>query len=534
MSVTVSLAPPVPELETLVGVGQVIADAPDLAAAVHGIIPLLDRALGVRRGSFAPIDPNTGVVKGWIAHGFEDETILHRHHVLADRLAQQVVATGELVVVEDVLAPPAWYDHAPVACAPEETPLAVLSAPVFVEGAVGGALSVEMDRADPEALAGVGHVLRVAATMFGHAVRLHTTVADLEEARSEAEAILASMPNAVVTMDLSGRILSLNAAAGRMLGVRSDHAVYRPYGTALGSHRGLVRVIDSILAADPGQSSTDLTIFPPDGPPIPASLVWSWLRDRAGEVRGIIVTLQDRSELRRLERQVHRAQRLAALGTMAAGIAHEVRNPLAGIRGAAQLARKRVGDDERLQTYVDLIHTESERLDAIVEQLVRFARPQKAQRHPASLREVAEHALSLVRPQAGEAHVECSLHEPEAVPQVRVDSHQLTQVFLNLFLNAIQAMPDGGALTVRVLTDSGPQPGQRMAVVEVQDCGCGMDRQTQDKLFTPFFTTKPTGTGLGLAIAHRIMEEHGGGLDVISLPGEGATFYVSVPMEAAG
>ncbi len=529
MRATSPAAPPA-ELDALATISHLVGRSHDLTATFHSVMDVLAAAFGMERGTLSLLDPETNAVTIRIGHGLDHQAIGRGHYALGEGITGRVAATGQPTVIPNIYDEPEFLNRTGARPADHDTPIAFLCVPIFLDGKAVGVLSADKPTADAALLARDLQLLDIVGAILSQSMRLHSTVAELEAVKSEADAILSSMTNAVIAMDDMGRITSLNPAAERMFGVRAASALQRSYTKVFRNHGGFTRLLDAIIGTDPDQTSADLTIFPPDGEAIPASLVWSRLRDRAGEARGIIVTAHDRTELRRLERQVRRAQRLAALGTMAAGVAHEVRNPLAGIRGAAQLAGKRVGDDGKLREYVQLIMTEVERLDGIVEQLVRFARPQRPERLPASLAEVAEHALSLVRQQAERAGVTCVLKEPVPVPQVDIDVHQLAQVFLNLFLNAVRAMPDGGRLTVRVVTDTGPRPGQRVAVAQVQDSGGGIDRQTLDKLFTPFFTTHPDGTGLGLAIAHRIMEEHGGGLDVASAPGAGATFYVSIPM----
>lgn len=525
-----SSAAAVRELDALATISHLVGRSHDLADTFHSVMDVIGDAFGMERGTLSLLDPETNAVTIRIGHGLDDEAIRRGHYSLGEGITGRVAATGEPCVIPDIYEEPEFLNRTGARPDATEVPLAFLCVPVLMEGRVIGVLSADKRAAHPRGLERDLQLLDIVGGILSQSMRLHSTVAELEAVKSEADAILSSMTNAVIAMDPMGRVTSLNPAAEQMFGVRATRALHTAYDRVFRGHGAFTRLLAAIINTDPDQTSTDLTIFPPDGEAIPANLVWSRLRARTGEPRGIIVTVQDRTELRRLERQVRRAQRLAALGTMAAGVAHEVRNPLAGIRGAAQLAGKRVGHDPKLTQYVDLIMSEVERLDGIVEQLVRFASPQKPSRKRASLRDVAEHALSLVRRQAEQVSVACAAEEPTPVPAVSVDTHQLTQVFLNLYLNAIQAMPDGGRLTVRVLLDSGPRPGEQVAVAQVQDTGNGIDRRTLDKLFTPFFTTKAEGTGLGLAIAHRIMEEHGGGLDVVSAPGAGSTFYVSVPI----
>jgi signal transduction histidine kinase len=210
---------------------------------------------------------------------------------------------------------------------------------------------------------------------------------------------------------------------------------------------------------------------------------------------------------------------------MAAGVAHEIRNPLGGIRGASQLLARE--SDERTREFLDVIVREVDRLDHTVEQLLDLARPMNTERAATDVEEVVDRALAVVNPQLEEAGVSIEKKTPSQPVQALADASQLTQVFLNLFLNALQAMPGGGTLSVTIGQQT--TAGSRATVVEVTDTGQGMSQQTLEYLFMPFYTNKEKGSGLGLSISHKIIEEHGGMIDVKSEEGKGSTFVVSLP-----
>jgi two-component system sensor histidine kinase HydH len=194
------------------------------------------------------------------------------------------------------------------------------------------------------------------------------------------------------------------------------------------------------------------------------------------------------------------------------------------------LARK-VKDKRELKDFLDVIVREVDRLDRTVAQLLDFARPAKADVAPTDIGEIIERALDLLKSDIKKSGVKVRKKLEAGLRPISGDAAQLTQVFLNLFLNAVQAMPEGGALKINARENAGFGRGQVPAVVvEINDTGCGMSQQTLEHLFMPFFTTRETGTGLGLAISHRIVEEHGGAIDVVSEEGKGSTFIVSFPV----
>jgi two-component system sensor histidine kinase HydH len=245
-------------------------------------------------------------------------------------------------------------------------------------------------------------------------------------------------------------------------------------------------------------------------------------------------------QIRMLRRHLHlqqeavRQERLAALGGMAAVLAHEIRNPLGAIKGLAQfLGEKQAADPPQVEQ-VEMTHTiaqEATRLERLVNDLLSYARPRPPDRRPTTVPGLLGEVLRLVRPAAEAAGVACRLDVPEAVPPIAADPEQLKQLFGNLALNALQAIPKGGRLTFVVRSPDG-KAGQRRAVeVAVDDTGAGIPEADLSRIFEPFYTTRTKGTGLGLAICKQIVEAHGGGIRVARTGPEGTTILVTLPVE---
>jgi two-component system, NtrC family, sensor histidine kinase HydH len=245
---------------------------------------------------------------------------------------------------------------------------------------------------------------------------------------------------------------------------------------------------------------------------------------RLAEVAGLAaVALSNIAEFRRLED----AHRLAALGAMAAGLAHEIRNPLAGIKGAAQyLKAERLEDDAK--DMLDVVIHEVDRLNVVVSQFLEYARPFDLQRAPDHVNAIASHILQVLRAQGVPTNVQVIEDLAPELPALAVDRGRIAQVVLNLCQNALQAMPNGGTLTVRTRKRPARHGGEVLELA-VADTGTGITAEALDQLFVPFFTTKETGTGLGLAISQRIIQAHGGEIEVQNRPGRGATFIVTLP-----
>jgi signal transduction histidine kinase len=236
----------------------------------------------------------------------------------------------------------------------------------------------------------------------------------------------------------------------------------------------------------------------------------------------------------KLYQQMKEKDRLAALGEMSAGLAHEIRNPLAAIKGAIQyLDPKKLPAEDR--EFLEIMVEEVNRLNGVVTQFLDYSRPLKPSMAPTDVNEVLEKTFKLLEPEVpGGVRLEVEL--AEWVPRVQADAEQLKQVFLNLALNAFQAMPKGGRLSVstRVARDElafWREGARRADVVEVRfrDTGPGVPEEARDSIFVPFYTTKENGTGLGLAICQRLVKAHQGSIVVRSAPGEGAEFLVSLP-----
>jgi signal transduction histidine kinase len=251
-----------------------------------------------------------------------------------------------------------------------------------------------------------------------------------------------------------------------------------------------------------------------------------------GVAASLGVTLQNSQVYERMKER----ERLAALGQMAAGLAHEIRNPLGSIKGAAQYLQP-VGQadaDPGTKEFLDIIVEEVDRLNKIVSQFLDYARPYRGDQKPLDVNEVVRRTLQLIEKDAAGAKVEIVSALFDGLPPVRADAEQLRQVFLNLSLNALQAMSQGGRLQVSTSLRRSTRRGAAAAFLEIRfrDNGVGIPANDLKSLFIPFFTTKEKGTGLGLPISQRIIENHGGTIEVRSQPGSGATFTVLLPIEA--
>ncbi len=358
------------------------------------------------------------------------------------------------------------------------------------------------------------------------------------------EGILRTLGSAVVAVDASDRIAYVNPAAESLLGTSAALLLYRPADQVL-----VMRGGESLL---PPSSSLDamgeVDLLLPDGRIVTVDVRVSRMEDAEG---GLVAILTDRTELKRAEVSTRRKERLASLGELSAGVAHEIRNPLAGIGASAQLLRARLGTDENHGRLIELILDEVARLDRIVESMLQFARPPEPRLRLAPLGDVLDRALGLLAEEAETSGVRIETHAEHEIPQIWIDPDQIEQVVLNLARNALQAMEEsGGSLTLTVRRVSRPRyirvrngrrredrggvqsadgPLQDWVELELRDTGHGIPPEELDRIFNPFYTTRKHGTGLGLAISEAIVREHGGMITVQSMPGHGTTVLLDLP-----
>jgi signal transduction histidine kinase len=233
---------------------------------------------------------------------------------------------------------------------------------------------------------------------------------------------------------------------------------------------------------------------------------------------------RDREKAR--QAQLAHTEKMAAVGTLAAGVAHEVNNPLGGILTCIENVRTNLEDREMLERYLELIHDGLKRIEHTVANLLDFSRERKMELAPTSINHSVQHVLELAKYQLRQGRIDVHSELDPAEPFVMADQFQVDQLFLNLVLNALQAMPDGGRLTLRTLQKKG------MVLAEVHDTGVGISAEMRERIFDPFFTTREVGegTGLGLTVSDSIATSHGGTMEVESTPGKGSVFRVSFPM----
>jgi PAS domain S-box-containing protein len=334
--------------------------------------------------------------------------------------------------------------------------------------------------------------------------------------------ILQASMDGLITLDSSGRIASWNRGATAIFGLEPAKALGRPVEDFLPPSR--IREMPSSMTSNTGTRQFEVSLEREGSGPI--DLLVSRTEIVRGEARGASLVLKDVTELKRLEQDLASAENLAELGRLAASVAHEIKNPIAGLRGAMEMmSGVHQPGDPRFAVFQEAL-AQMRRLDSLVKDLLSFAKPVATRREPTPLGLVVEACMPFVQPSASEAGIRLLVGGDPELPEVLADPQQLQQVFVNLLLNAVQATPRGGA--VRLSSER----RQGHLAVSVTDTGCGIKPETMASIFKPFFTTKHIGTGLGLSIVQRIVNAHGGRIEIQSEAGAGSTFTVLLPIAA--
>ena len=354
------------------------------------------------------------------------------------------------------------------------------------------------------------------------------TLTGLQAVELQLAGIIHSAMDAIITMNDAQQIVQFNKAAEKMfgcpardaMGTSIDRFIPERFRAVHGNHVKSFRqtaVTDRRMGALGSISGVRAN---GEEFPIEASIS----QFRKGEDRFFTVILRDITERKRLEQQLHQTERLAELGTLAAGMAHEIGTPMSVILGRAEYLMRKTTDDATKQGLTTIV-AQVERITKIMRQLLSFARRKPIERRSLAVSPVVHDILDVVQERLEQQGIQLEVDVESVCPHVFADRDQMGQVILNLVMNAIQAMPDGGDLTVTLTSDT------KHVHLAIADTGCGIPRDHVPKVFTPFFTTKGVGegTGLGLSVVHKIVQEHEGSISVESEHGKGATFTISLP-----
>ncbi len=357
-------------------------------------------------------------------------------------------------------------------------------------------------------------------------VRLLAATQSLASLRALHERIVESIRSGLVTTDLKGRIYTFNKAAEEITGYAAESVRGKDASIFFGEMKD--HIADSVRASDTGEVSPrfETDCFTSEGMRLRLGFSISPLFSEFGKTTGMVITFQDLTQVRALEETSRRQDRLAAIGRMAASIAHEIRNPLAAMRGSIQMLRSEMEGDSSQTELMEIILRESDRLNRIITDFLSYARPRTITQSQVDVGELLHQTFALLQHSPEILKTQSIEEDIPREPVIAVaDAGQLKQVFWNLARNALQAMPQGGTLRARVELNS-----RDRLRISFSDNGRGMSPDQVEHLFEPFSSTTG-GTGLGLSIVYQIIRDHGGTINVSSLEGQGTTITVELPIE---
>jgi len=349
---------------------------------------------------------------------------------------------------------------------------------------------------------------------------------DFEDLKVLQDHILRSVGSGIFTMDLQGNIASWNPAAEFITGYSLDE-IRNQWKDVFGDTlKGIFGHTDALKERP---FRFDGKITKKDGTQAILGMTASLLKDEANTIRGIILVFQDITKIIAMEEQVRRQERLATVGSLAAGIAHEIRNPLASLCGSIQVLQGELdlaGDNKHL---MGIVVKEADRLNSIITDFLEYARAKTDPQETIELLPLVNETIMLLK-NSRDFNKNIAIHHDDVSSRlaVKVEAQRLRQVFWNLLINSCQAMPQGGEITISAV--SSVLNGAAWCEILISDTGTGIPQEQQRKIFDPFFTTKTGGTGLGLAIVYRIIDDHRGTITLESEPGKGSRFTIRIPL----
>lgn len=354
----------------------------------------------------------------------------------------------------------------------------------------------------------------------------------LEEVKGLARNILQSIPTGVLTINQGGTISAMNPAAEVVLNHASSEVLGQSYDAVFPETDPIRQALDEALRAHRYVNQKDVLYKCRDLLTRTIRMSTAELTGDDKKAAGVILQVQDVTEWLGLEQRVRAAEKLAALHTLSAGVAHELRNPLSAMDLNLHLLEEELKENgtlgKRSRQYLHVVNAECRRLSGILDNFMKFARPGVVGLHDINVQTLIEHIMALMQFEAEERHVQLEQTVEKDLPSVLGDETQISQVLVNIIVNAFHAMPNGGLCRISVMQrEVDEKPWVEIAV---EDSGVGIPQEELPRLFEPFYTTKLSGTGLGLAIAYRIMQDHGGTIQVSSVSGSGTTVVTRFPV----
>lgn len=379
--------------------------------------------------------------------------------------------------------------------------------------------------------------VRVLSIIASQGAAIYKELEALSALTNYTDNVLSSIAAGVVTLDSEGIVLTWNKAATQIIAYEPSEVVGVPFHDVVNrfdvpeaERASLIAAIREVFSTGQLFQAYKLGFHPYDRDEMYMNISISPLMNSTGEQLGLVIIFEDVTREIQMENEFRKMGELAAVGQLAASIAHELRNPLASIKGAAQLLREQYDDEMTITEFLDIILEEVDSLSNLTSEFLDFARPIQLDLRPLCMNNIVLKTLQLMALQINDSRVTVDENLAEELPLIHADEKQIEQVLRNVILNALQAMPSGGSIRITTAPHIGRAGGVELTVT---DTGMGIPAEKLDRIFVPFFTTKTKGTGLGLSVVQRIVENHGGRIQVASEEEDGATFNLTFPERPA-
>lgn len=355
------------------------------------------------------------------------------------------------------------------------------------------------------------------------------------------KSIIQNINSGLIAIDLKGEITFANRLAATMLGYKRDELISKNVCEFFENDEESQKCLRSLFIPGKKIDDKEIKFKKKNKRSIFVGLNVSPIHDENNHFDGIILLFRDLTEIRQLKQQIERMERLALLGELSAGIAHEIRNPLAGIKASAQVLEEGINDENLQSQIVSRMIREVDKANRLLKEFFKFAKPTKPNLKFHDPELILDGIYLLLKPKLQKNGIEFLSEIDPEIPQVYIDETQIEQVLVNLFLNSIDAMPNGGKLKIRAYKKSlniiknyrdslkSNNRSLNYVIIEISDSGLGIPKGDLEKIFNPFYTTKSNGLGLGLSICSRLTEENSGKIDVNSEQGKGTTFTLAFP-----
>ncbi len=347
--------------------------------------------------------------------------------------------------------------------------------------------------------------------------------------RNFASNILESSPNGIITIDENKKIRALNRKLEEILGIKRRLMLDKKISEVFKDNE-ILAVLNQMIEERQIVENHEVTMTKKDGSTVILGLSSSSMQTDEKGLAAMIITIQDLTDFKRAEALIRRVDRLSSLGQLSAGIAHEIRNPLASINFNAQLLQKKLKSDRNVESILNDTFEGIDRIKVLVRRILDFTKTGQPSFSKSSINSVIADSISLIEPQLKKRKVDIKRYFADGVPDILCDPHQIQQVFVNLLMNAIESIEDAGTIEIRSTVEKRRSDGTRVVVV-LSDDGVGIPKENVARVFDPFFTTKPDGTGLGLSIVYKILEQHDAQIEIKSREKKGTSFVLRFPVK---